>query len=147
MDIEILDAPLQFHLHGLWSAVDNKRYAEVGMRLMDAMWKAVKEGGVPNTGINHWVYMGDERMFVGVEVRSPQSAAIPDLLQPFSFELRRYLKHLHVGLYQDLPKKWEALKTELDAHGEIIECPSLEIYGHCSPDPAKAETTILIGLK
>ena len=86
------------------------------------------------------------RMFVGVEVKNAQPATIPDALEPFDFELRRYMKHVHIGPYQALPQKWKDLKTELAAHGEIIRFPSLEVYGHACEDPSKAETTILIGL-
>jgi hypothetical protein len=39
------------------------------------------------------------------------------------------------------------MKAELVARGEIIGTPSLEVYGHHCDDPAKLETTILIGLK
>jgi GyrI-like small molecule binding domain len=147
MEIEIIDQPIRFRLHGKWSVVENQRYGEVGFRLMNEMWKAVKDARLPTTGINHWVYMADERMFVGVEVKDAQQAMIPEPLEPFDFELRRYMKHVHIGPYQALPQKWKDLSTELAARGEIVEFPSLEVYGHASNDPAKAETTILIGLK
>ena len=146
MDIEIIDEPIRFHLHGKWSIVENQRYGEVGLRLMDEMWKAVKDAKIKTTGINHWVYMADDRMFVGVEVKNAQQSTIPDQLEPFVFELRRHMKHVHIGPYQALPQKWKALKTELAARGEIIGFPSLEVYGHSCADPSQAETTILIGL-
>jgi effector-binding domain-containing protein len=72
---------------------------------------------------------------------------MPDPLEPLAFELPRYLKHVHVGPYQELPQKWKALKAELLARGEVIGSPSLEVYGHHCDDPAKSETTILIGLR
>ena len=147
IEIEIIDQPIRFRLHGKWSVVENQCYGEVGLRLMNEMWKAVKDAKVETTGINHWVYMADERMFVGVEVKNAQQATIPNQLELFDFELRRYMKHLHIGPYQALPQKWKDLKTELDARGEIIGFPSLEVYGHACEDPTKAETTILIGLK
>ncbi len=59
----------------------------------------------------------------------------------------RYLRHVHVGSYQALPRKWKDLKTELAARGEIIDSPALEVYGHHCEDPDKLETTILIGLQ
>lgn len=146
MEIEILNEPIRFRLHGKWSVVENHRYGETGLRLMNEMWKAVKDAQIQTTGINHWVYMDDDRIFVGVEVKAASQAAIPDELEPFDFELRRYLKHVHIGPYQALPQKWKALKIELAARGEIVRCPSLEVYGHACEDPSKAETTILIGL-
>lgn len=147
MTIEIIESPTRFHLHGVGGVVENERYAEVGLRLMNEMWQAVKGAGLPNTSINHWVYLPDDRMFVGVELRSPQQSPVPVPLAPLEFELPRYLKHVHVGPYQALPEKWKALKAELAAGGEAIGSPSLEVYGHHCDDPSKLETAILIGLR
>jgi hypothetical protein len=44
MNIEIIKAPIRFHLHGNSGAVENERYAEVGLRLMNEMWQIVKGG-------------------------------------------------------------------------------------------------------
>src|SRR5271166_5447976 len=120
MEIEIIDEPIRFRLHGKWSVVENQRYGEVGLRLMNELWKAVKDAKIETTGINHWVYMADEQMFVGVEVVTAARSTIPDQLEPFDFELGRHMKHIHIGTYQALPQKWKALKTELAARGEII---------------------------
>jgi len=147
VNIEIIEEPIRFHLHGIEGVVQNERYAEVGLRLMDAIWQAVKGAKIPNTGINHWVYLSAGRMFVGVEFRNAQQASIPDLLRPLEFELKRSMKHVHVGPYQELPRKWKDLQAELIARGEIIGSPSLEVYGHHWAEPSKLETTILIGLQ
>ena len=147
MKIEIIDEPIRFHLHGIGGVVENERYGEVGLHLMNEMWRVVKGAGIPTTGINYWVYLPDARMLVGVELRNPQQIPTPDQLEPLEFELQGYMKHLHVGPYQALPQKWKDLKTDLAARGEIIWFPSLEVYGHSCADPSKAETTILIGLK
>ena len=147
MNIEIIEEPIRFHLHGIGGVVENERYGEVGLRLMNEMWRLVKGAGIPTTGINHWVYLRDKRMFVGVELSSPLQFPPPDPLEPCDFELQRYLKHVHVGPYQALPETWKNLKAELASRGEIILSPSLEIYGHHCDDPSKAETTILIGLQ
>jgi hypothetical protein len=133
-------------LFGKWSVVEGHCYGEVGLRLMNEMWKVVKDAKISTTGINHWVYMADERMFVGVEVVNAQRSTIPNQLEPFDFELRRHMKHRHIGPYQALPQKWKEWKAELIALGEIITFPSLEVYGHACADPSKAETTILMGL-
>lgn len=145
MDVEIIEAPIRFHLHGLTSAVQDNCYSEVGLKLMNEMWRIVKESRTATTGINHWTYLPDNQLFVGVEIL-PNSRN-PDELEPLIFELRRYLKHVHVGLYQALPAKWASLKSEIANRGESICSPSLEIYGHHCDDPSKLETTILIGLK
>jgi hypothetical protein len=142
MDIEILETPVSFDLYGKSADVPAGRIPEVGMRLMDEMWKVVKGTNTPTTGINHWVYLADGRMFVGVELRP--NTQVPQELEPLRFELKRYLKHLHVGPYQALPDKWKSLMAELVARGEKIGAPSLEVYGHHCGDPSKLETTILI---
>jgi hypothetical protein len=147
MKIEIIEEPVRFHLHGIGGVVENERYGEVGLRLMNEMWQVVKGAGILTTGINHWVYLPDGRMFVGVELRNPQQVPTPDLLEPLVFELRRYMKHVHFGPYQALPQKWKELKAELAARGEVIGSPSLKIYGHHCDEPSKLETTILIGLQ
>ena len=147
MTVEIVEEPIRFHLHGVGGMVENGQYGEVGFRLMNEMWRAVKGAGVPTTGTNHWVYLPENKLFVGVELRTPQPLPTPDQLEPLEFELRRHMRHVHVGPYQDLPQKWAALKAEVAARGEIIGSPSLEIYGHHCDDPAKLETTILIGLR
>jgi hypothetical protein len=145
MEIEIVDTPIHFSLHGISDVVPGCAYGETGMRLMNEMWKAVKESRTPNTGINHWVYLPDGRMFVGVELIG--NAPAPVGLELLQFELPRYLKHLHIGPYQDLPEKWKSLKDLLAARGETIGSPSLEVYGHHCGDAAKLEITILIGLR
>ncbi len=147
MEMEIVESPILFHLHGITSVVENNRFGETGMKLMNEMWKVVKESNTANKGINHWVYLPGCRMFVGVELL--QNSSAPKELEPLAFELQRYLKHVHIGPYQALPDKWKSVKAELANCGETIGIgsPSLEIYGHHCDDPSKAETTILIGLK
>jgi hypothetical protein len=149
MDIEIIDQPIRFHLHGLSSSVNSNCYGEVGCRLMDAMWTIVKQAMLMTTGINHWVYFSGNRMFVGIEVSDGQQAPIPEQLEPCEFELPRYSKHVHVGPYSGLLQKWQALRAELQARGQVVTMPSLEVYGHIpkGEDDSQPETTILMGLK
>jgi|SRR5579872_4001564 len=147
MNIEIVEKPIRFRLHGIAGVVENERFGEVGFRLMNQMWQVVKGAGILTTGINHWVYLPDQRMFTGVELRSPAQSPSADQLELLEFELPRYMQHLHVGPYQALPQKWADLKAELIARGEVMGSPSLEIYGHHGDDPAKLETTIVIGLQ
>lgn len=144
MEYAIVASPVRFSLHGKSSAVGNNSFGEVGMTLMNEMWKIVKQTGTATTGINHWVYLPDGGMFVGVELLA--NSQVPEGLEPLEFELHRYLKHIHVGPYQALPAKWQTLKDALAACDETIGAPSLEIYGHHSDEPSKLETTIVIGL-
>ena len=147
MHFEIIGVPIHFHLYGIASKVENQCFGEVGFRLMNEMWSVVKQANVQTTGINHWVYFANERMFVGVEVKELQHTALPASLEPIAFEIPRYLKHVHVGPYSGLPQKWRELKAELLTRGDTPGFPSLEVYGHSCDDPTKSETTILICLK
>ncbi len=147
MQIEIIAKSIWFHLHGVAGDVEGERYGEVGLRLMNEMWRVVKGAAVPTTGINHWVYLPAGRLFVGVELRNPEQAKVPAQLEPLEFELQRYLRHVHRGPYQALPPKWKELQAELATRGEVIGSPSLEIYGHHCDEPPELETTILIGLQ
>lgn len=147
MNFEIVEQPIRFHLHGVAGDVENERYGEVGLRLMNEMWQIVKDARISTTGINHWVYLPQGRMFVGVELRNPQQASIPESLESLRFELPRFMKHLHVGPYHELPQKWRDLQAELMARGEVIGAPSLEVYGHHCADATAQETTILMCLK
>jgi hypothetical protein len=148
MEIEIIESPVQLQLYGLSSAVENHRYGEVGLRLMDQMWKIVKDAKLANTGINHWVYFADDRMFVGVELKRIDQPRIPEPLEKCDFELNRYAKHIHIGPYHELPQTWQALTAELSARGENVTLPSLEVYAHSceGADESQATTTILMGL-
>jgi len=46
MFIEIVGEPIRFQLYGKWSIVEDQRYGEVGLRLMNEMWKVVKDAKV-----------------------------------------------------------------------------------------------------
>jgi SAM-dependent methyltransferase len=147
MNFEIIEEAIRFRLHGIGGSVENERYQQVGFALMNELWRVVKSAPLDTTGINHWVYLPDGMMFVGVELRDPPPTSLPAELKPLEFSLPRYLKHTHRGSYQQLPQTWKALKAELKARGEEMAAPVLEIYGHPSEDPAKTETNILIGLQ
>jgi effector-binding domain-containing protein len=149
MEIEIIDQPIRFRLYGLSSTVSNQAYGKVGCRLMDEMWAIVKPSGLKTTGINHWVYFADDRMFVGVEVTDGEPDATAKPLEACEFELARYARHVHVGPYDKLFQKWQALKSELAARGESVTLPSLEVYGHIpeGDDCSQPETTILMGIR
>jgi len=149
MNFEIVEQARRFRLHGLSSAVDGCRYGEVGCRLMERMWQVLKDAAFKTTGINHWVYFADDRMFVGVEAEDGEQAAVPEPLETLAFELDRYSQYVHVGPYQLLPEVWQALKAELAAEGETVSMPSLEVYGHSceGADESEAKTTIVLGLK
>lgn len=91
MRIEIVEQPIRFHLYGIEGTVEDERFGEVGFRLMNEMWRLVKGAAIATTGINHWVYLPDKKMFVGVELRNPQQPMVPQRLEPLDLELQRYM--------------------------------------------------------
>jgi hypothetical protein len=42
MSIEIIEEPIRFRLYGIGGVVENERYGEVGLRLMNEMWQVVR---------------------------------------------------------------------------------------------------------
>lgn len=143
--VEIADDTVSYLLHGCSANVPEERYAETGMRLMGELWPAIKQQNIKTKGVNHWVYLPDGTMFVGVELLNDGST--PQELQPLSFTLQRRLVHLHRGAYEKLPAKWATLKEVIVERGEAMQGPALEVYGHHSDDPELQETTIVIGLR
>lgn len=145
LKFEIVQQQRCFTLHGLTSPVADNCYGKVGFQLMRELWCTVKQDEIQTTGINHWVYLNDSSMFVGVERLS--DCASNSRLMKLEFTMDRYLQHVHVGPYHGLPAKWKALKLAIAGRADLIGSHSLEIYGHHCDDESKLETTILIGLK
>ena len=144
MQLEIIDNPLRINLVGYHGALDGDSVAVVGKRLMDNMWREVQDLGIKTKGKNHWVYLPDAAMFTGVELAEGFEGI--GTLEELEVSLERYLRHVHWGLYSELPQIWPQLFAQLKQRGETPTKPNLEIYGHWNDDPAKCETTILIGL-
>ena len=86
---------------------------------------------------------------VAAAIGPKTKAVIPVDLESCEFELQRYAKHVHVGPYQALPQKWQALRTQLAGQGETVVMPSVEVYGHSceGADESQAVTTILMQLR
>ena len=94
MEIQIVEVPIRFRLVGHSAIVKDNCYGDVGFRLMNEMWGVVKGSKLETTGINHWVYLADCRMFVGVELKHPEHQPLPDPLVPMEFELPAKLSEL-----------------------------------------------------
>ena len=111
MEIDIIETPIRFHFYGLSSSVPNSSFGEVGMKLMNEMWRIVKDSQAGTTGINHWVYLPNSMIFTGVELKEP----ITDVgsLETLEVFLDRYVKYLHVGPYSTLGAIWLQLMEEL----------------------------------
>lgn len=146
MDYDIVNAPFRVMLYGFRGTSNGETIPVVGKRLMDAMWEEVHKHGIKTKGINHWVYLPNSEMFVGVELAAEQSNPMGHLDQ-LEVSLERYLQRVHKGPYSELPQLWPQLMAALKQQGEAPAFPNLEIYGHWHSDETKCETTIIIGLK
>ncbi len=142
---EIVETPYCALLHGFGGSIVDAPIPVVGKRLMDDMWQHIQSTGIKSKGLNHWVYLPDSKMFVGVELIDPSSA--DSKFEQCQVHLPRYLKHVHLGPYSELPSIWPELMSLISDLGERPMYPNLEIYGHWNPDPAQCETTIIIGLQ
>lgn len=145
MNETIIETSFHVRLVGHRGTVKDEKYSETGLKLMNALWATVTERSITNRGLNHWVYLPSDEMFAGVEMSDSFQDSGP--LERLDVTIPRYLRAVYIGPYSGLPQAWATLKTQLAERGERLGPIGLEIYGHCGPDPAKAETTILMGLQ
>ena len=124
MKVEIVNSPFQNSLVGKSGQVEGKCYGEKGQELMDSTWSEIRDRGIESHGLNNWVYLPDDRLFTGVELKG----YCDDLgsLESMEVSLSRFLRHVHIGPYSDLPKVWDELLKFVEREAEIHVYPSLE---------------------
>ena len=144
--MEIINEPRQIEIYGYSEQAVNKDYKGIAFKLMDKMWQIVKQNGLPNKGINIWVYDGNDEVFAGVELLSPPVNHNTDL-EFKSITLNKYAYYKHIGGYHLIPKAGLKMKEELNKRGLVIGLPYVEIYGHWTNDEDKLETELLMALK
>ena len=143
--MEIINEPRQIEIYGYSGQAVNKDYKGIAFKLMDKMWQIVKQNGLPNKGINIWVYDGNEEVFAGVELLSPVNHNTD--LEFRSITLNKYAYYKHIGSYHLIPKAGIKMRDELNKRGLVSELPYVEIYGHWKNDEDKLETELLMALK
>lgn len=127
-------------LHGL-SGFAQSDWAATGKRLMDRLWKEVREKKLPNKGLNVWVYEEGNQLFTGVELTGPPPADCP--LETKTITLPRYAWFKHIGPYDNMKATYDAANAEFEKVGVRARLPLVEIYGHWNDDPSKLETELL----
>jgi len=145
MEIEVIDSGFSKTLYGLAGTVEDQKYGEKGMELMDALWAEVRSKDLKHKGINHWVYYPEYELFCAVELEDAPEA--DSVLEKRNLEFPRYVRYLHVGPYSQLTEVWENVKKEIGERGLTAGLPALEIYGDWNEDPSKLQTEILIPLR
>lgn len=145
MDTKIIHEPLEISIYGFSGTAFNKDYAGTAFRLMDKMWKVVKSQNIASEGVNIWIYENGDQVFAGVKLKdtSPQGTG----MEFKKIILDKYAYYKHTGPYNLLPQSGLKMKREISELGYDVSMPYIEIYGHATPDPAKAETELLMALK
>jgi len=77
----IVTEPLERTLYGFSGSFQPGKAWDAAKPLMDRLWTTLKAHGIPNQGINHWVYGPKGRLFVGEE-RSARGSDKPGNLRP-----------------------------------------------------------------
>jgi hypothetical protein len=145
MKVDIIEAAITFDIYGFSATAVGMDYAGTAFRLMDKMWMAVKGNGLPNKGINIWVYEPEDRVFAGVELHGPPDPAIG--LEHKVVHLIKYGYSKHVGPYHLLKHAGQNMHAELKQRGFKTTFPYVERYGHWSSDESKLETELFVDLK
>ncbi|MBV9987526.1 MAG: GyrI-like domain-containing protein [Chitinophagaceae bacterium] len=143
MNIEIITKPLTLEVYGFAGRASNGNYAQTAFGLMDRMWQIVKSKGLPNKGLNIWIYEPDEMVFAGVELTAAQNDTG---MEHKKLELSKYAYYKHIGPYHLIKQAVQQMQAELKARGLAMTLPYVEIYGHHTPDETQAETELLMQL-
>lgn len=144
MEIEIRHN-LKLRLYGFSGAVKDFQFGPTGIALSERMWKVVAGHQLENDGINIWVYDSMQHMFTGVRLATPPD---PNLgLEERVVTLDTYAWYKHVGPYTALFAVNQQMREELSRRKISYGVPSLEIYGHHSPDESKLETEIVYSVR
>ena len=144
MDIKILDEPLDFDLYGLSGGVANLDFAGTGKKLMDELWRRVREHGLPHKGKNFWVYYPADHMSTCVELKD--GASVNGILEYRPVSLQKYAYFRHVGLYARLGEVHRGMDAELKALGLVERGPRIEKYGDWVEDENQLVTEVFIRL-
>ncbi len=145
MNVQIIDIPLSFSLHGFSGLAENKDYASVAFSLSDKMWRAVKSNNLKNKGLNVWVYEQNESVFAGVELNDVPNQETG--LEQKTITLLKYAYFKHVGPYKLIKHAGQEMRDDLKRKGFETISPNIEIYGHWTKDESKLETELLSCLK
>ena len=141
MTIEIIQEELSFDLYGLAGPVTGEDYGAIGVPLMDRMWAILNQHKVGHKGVNHWVYLENRTIFVGVELET--GALPPPELRRYELRIPKYATYEHRGPYHQLKQVNDRMKKEITDRGLVFRTPCVEIYGHWEEDETKLRTRLI----
>ncbi|TVY08856.1 GyrI-like domain-containing protein [Paenibacillus cremeus] len=146
MEPFVFDHNKTFTLYGFSKRHEDpsKPYSATMFELMDKLWGEVRSKGLSHKGINHVVYDLDQVVFAGIELTdAPQDDS---QLERREVVLEKYAYCKHIGPYSQLGQTYERIQSAIQAAGEQVKAPSLEVYGHWNADESKLETEIYFQL-
>lgn len=96
MEIQIIESTLSMDLLGVSGTVEKEDFAGTGLRLMDTMWaEFAKFPNLDHSGTLVWVYLGEGRLFTGVE--QSKLTVAQGALNPLQIELPRSMRNISIG--------------------------------------------------
>ena len=144
MNVQIIQEPLLLDIYGFSGVAQHKDYAGTAFRIMDTMWKVVKQNNLPNKGQNIWVYEQGHKVFAGVELigTSPEGTG----LEHKHIQLNKYAYYKHTGPYNLIGQAGQQMTDIIKSKGLQTILPYIEMYGHWTKDESKLETELLMYL-
>lgn len=114
------------------------------------VWKLLKEYNVTGAGRNVAIYLdGAVNVEVGVQIGPGFTGAGEAVAS--STPAGRVAWTTHLGPYQELHRAYAAIRAWADAHGEVLDGPSWELYGHWKQEwdrnPAGIRTDVYCRLR
>jgi hypothetical protein len=134
--IQIKNNPLNIKLHGVFAYIEDDR-GSAGTQAMNQMWQIIQDNNLTHKGINHWVYLSENKMFVGVELETET-----DLLEQYIVTMNKSIYYKHIGPYNLLPSIHQTIIDDIKSRFEEIHYPVVEVFGHWTDDQSKLETEI-----
>lgn len=138
----IVETPFEKTLYGLSGTFQRNEVWNTAKPLMDRMWKIIKDNKLATEGINHWIYSGNSKIFVGVVIAT-ETNVVKDL-EKRHVQLKKYALWNHKGSFSEIGEGYKVLREEILKTGNEERGTSIEIYGHVSDSDPRSEMSVLI---
>lgn len=130
-----------FQLFGVFGFIENGDRGKAGTKAMNELWEIIQASKLSHKGINHWVYLSDDKLFVGVELHYLEN--LNGQLEQLDISFNQYVSYLHIGPYHHLPLLHKQLISEIYSSKEEIKYPVIEVFGDWNDDESKLETELI----
>ncbi len=141
MEITKYNAVFKKELYGIYTRIAFGQRGKSGTEAMNRLWDILKKNQVQHKGINHWVYIRDDVMFVGVELISTDN--VHSELEKCELQFSSFLYYRHVGPYYYLPSIHQEFEKKIKEEYNKVKYPIIEIFGPWQEDESKLETDLI----